>query len=275
MTLSPRIEPHDQEDLRWYFRDGLKRLERPSNMQQQLDRLSLYYHRARPCQRCGGDAQSGTSGTGFVPGKPTVEIDPKTRLPKYGCSPGRAPTSDEVEHLATLDIPPPIGEGLCPKCKGRGWVEGRRGSGNDPQTARPTGSSKKGGGSASSDEGAESLARLGKVSRRLGDVEQASWVARAVLEAYYAPDGGDLGALWHLTPAGKTMMRDNPQGLPRQQLFANIRAQQAEKPKDGRRQQFEAAGEQARELLNHAIETWIAIVGTKPASELDDLEVVA
>src|SRR5690606_272306 len=56
------ISGTDADDLRWYFRDGLRRLEQPSNMQVQLDRLSLYYHRAKPCTACGGDIQRNTAG---------------------------------------------------------------------------------------------------------------------------------------------------------------------------------------------------------------------
>lgn len=250
------ISGTDADDLRWYFRDGLRRLEQPSNMQVQLDRLSLYFHRAKPCTACGGDIQRNTAGCGWVPSK----------------SKGRAPTEWERDLLGMLELLPPAADTLCKRCDGKGWVEGkRRNESRGELTARPTGSSMHGRGGADTG-GSESLARLGRVSRWLQAVTEHSYVARETLIAYYSPDGGDLGALWHLTPSGRKMLRDNPQGLPHQQLFANLRETQSQKPTEGRRAQFEAATEQSRELYRHACEVWLEV--TRPVREtlLDTLE---
>jgi hypothetical protein len=249
-----RISSTDADDLRWYFRDGLKRLEQPSNMQAQLDRLSLYFHCAKPCTDCGGDVQKSIAGCGWIPTK----------------SKGRPPTDWERSMLGMLDCLPPAADKLCPKCEGKGWVEGKRSrASRGPQTARPTGSSKHGN-PGREVGGSESLARLGRVSRRLAMVRERSYVAAGAIAAYYSPDGGDFGALWHLTPAGRKMLKANPHGLPHQQLFANLREAQTKTPTDGRRAQFDAANEQARELYQHAVEVWGQVVGNRQ-SIVDEL----
>lgn len=250
--VSAVIAASDAEDLSWYFKSGGLGVFMPSSTGTLIDRLKLMAP-GRPCLNCGGDAPSGRGGCGFVV--------TKTR--------GKAPSADQRLILAMLDLDipdemPPGADQVCKECDGRGWVMGRLSSAKKPLTARPTGSSKKGGGGGVN-VASENLERLGRVSGRLSSLRAAQGRVPAdlALEAFYAPGGGSTGALWELVAAGKTMLRRNTQKLPPIQFFANERADQADKPNHNREQQFRTAERQAVELHHAACTLWNSCRGAK------------
>lgn len=243
--VSAVIAASDAEDLSWYFRSGGLGIFMPSSTGTLIDRLKLMAP-GRPCDNCGGDAETGRSGCGFV----------VTKLR------GKPPSADQrlVMAMLEIDIPdemPPGADQVCKECDGRGWVMGRFSSAKKPLTARPTGSSKRGGGGGVNVSG-ENLEKLGRVSGRLSAVRsrQGAVPADLALEAFYAPGGGSTAALWELVPAGKTMLRRNSQKLPPTQFFANERADQADKPNANRDQQFRTAERQSTELHVAACLIW-------------------
>jgi hypothetical protein len=244
--VSSVINANDAADLRWYFRSGGLGVFAQSPTAALMARLEMFGKTARPCERCGGDPVRWNGGSGFEASRPAS-----------------APTERQQAYLRLLeiDIPdllPPAGDRVCRDCEGRGWTLPRfRTHATGKLTAQPMGSSKKGGGGGVEVD-ATDLARLGRISGRLSGVrgQQGPLPATAALEAYYSPDGGSLGALWHLVPAGKTMLRTNPQRLPPAQFFQNLRATQSEKPNEKRAAQFRAAEEQARELNDASCRLW-------------------
>lgn len=238
--VSSVLAAGDAEDLRRYFRTGgLTSRWAQSPLAGMLAMLELFARTARPCERCGGDPVKWNGGTGFV--------DSET---------GRAPERSTAERdyllgLLDIEIPVAIGDQLCRDCRGHGWVvKGSRRNASKPLTARPMGSSVKGE-PADVDTDTTELAWLGKVSGKLDKLRhhQGEVAALMVLEAYYSEDGGSMGALWHLTPAGRKMLRNNPQKLQPAQFFANERDAQRLEPKPNRRALFEAAEQQAKELF--------------------------
>lgn len=243
--FSAVIPASDSEDLRWYFRTGGLAVFAQSPTAALLARLEMYGKLARPCERCGGDPDRWTGGSGFEASKAPS-----------------APTEKQREFLALLELEVPeliaMGDRVCRGCDGRGWALPRfRTHSTAPLTARPSMSTKwREAGGVEID--ATDLARLGRVSGKLSGIRARQGEApfAGALEAYFSPDGGSIGALWHLVPSGKTMLRTNPQRLPPQQFFANLRAAQAEKPNDKRRSQFEAAEQQASELFAGCGRLW-------------------
>jgi len=248
--VSAVIRASDAEELRRYFRQGGLSVFNGSPTAALMARLSMFGHTARPCESCGGDPSRWVGGSGFVASKTKPrEVSARSRA-----------------LLAALDIfvpddglLPPAEDTVCRPCEGRGWALPRfKTHSRAPLTARPTGSSKKGGGGSAIDVNEADMALMGRVSGRLDKVRQAqgNLPAAATLESYYGPDGGTLGSLWHLTPSGKSMMRKNPNKLPPQQLWQNLRAEQSEKPTDGRAAQFKAADEQAEALYRATCTIW-------------------
>jgi len=243
--FSAIIPASDAEDLRWYFRSGGLAVFAQSPTAALLARLEMFGKTARPCERCGGDVERWNGGTGFEASKvPT------------------APSDKQRAYLALLeldvpDLMPLMGDRVCRDCDGRGWALPRFKTHSTAQlTARPSGSSVSDCGGFEID--VTDLARLGRVSGRLANVralQDRAPIAPA-LDAYFSPDGGNLGALWHLVPSGKTMLRTNPQRLPPQQFFSNLRAAQSEKPSEKRAAQFRAAEEQATELFTACGRLW-------------------
>jgi hypothetical protein len=240
------------ELLRWYFRNGGLEMFAHSPTAALLERARMFSYTATPCLTCGGDEARWQGGSGFV------HTTAKRRT-----------TDEQRAMLALLDLKldddgllPPAGDLVCRECEGRGWrLPKRYTHSREPITARPTGSSKRGYGAACATVSDADMDDLGKVTTWLARTAGLWAPARAALETYYAPDGGNLNALWALVPAGKTMLRTNPQRLPPTQLFQNLRNQQAEKPTDKRRAQFAAADEQAAELLAAVGTVWNQAVG--------------
>lgn len=253
-TLPSHITSTDAADLRWYFSTGRRKIEGSSNFGAMLDRMQHYGVHAKPCVKCGGK-------------RAVVDDDGKTISPEVVGS-GFVWTSKqwrERENLQRLGLLTDAvrdawnGDLTCPACKGRGVVAGRRGG-----TKGETMSIKKGGHSTQPDAdtgGDGSLARLGYVSRLLDRLKSRSMSAFRVIEAFYSPDGGSEACLWHLTAAGKTMLRGNGAGIPERQFFENERNRQAEDPNTQRRLLFQAADQQATALRIEAIGVWCEVRG--------------
>jgi hypothetical protein len=241
------IRPSDAVDLRWYCASGGCGVFSPSPTGALMATLEMYGRTAEPCVKCGGDLVKWNGGTGFV-----VSAAKKDR----------EPTEHELMVMQLLDLAPePIplfGDRVCGNCDGRGWkIRASRSHPKGGETARPKPPAKQAkAGVLIADT---NIARLGLMSRRLSAVQAVATIARAALERWYAPDGAD-GSLWELVPAGKTMMRVNPQKLPPQALFSNIRAEQAERPTLKRAAQIEAAGEQERTLYALSCRAWNSVV---------------
>jgi hypothetical protein len=160
------------------------------------------------------------------------------------------------------DLPPML-DRVCPECDGCGYHARYLSGAHGPLTARMTGSSvrSKLGGSYCPD--AADLI-VGSRLAGVGNVHQAS---REALECYYAPDGNTWVAVWHLTPAGKTMLRGRKiSALRHREAFANLIDEQSRKPTANRKLQFQAADEQSRELLTLARRIWNFVVGDAPAT---------
>lgn len=251
------IDPYEEGELRWYFEHGVARLEQSSNTLDQLERLAFYFHAARPCRACGGKwarvAADGTvlqvevPGTGFITS--TEEWRQRRALARL------------LGH--ELKLP---GDATCQKCGGTGWRPGGKRRARGPITARPTGSSVKGNG-APSTGGNDSLRKLGRLDGQLARLRRADPEAYATLEAYYCPAGVEmkLTSLWHLVPAGKTMLRGNDAGLTPRQFFENLSERQQKRPDPNRHLQFQAADRQAREKLEQAQHAWTALLDQEAA----------
>jgi hypothetical protein len=233
-TVSSVLRASDIQDLKWFFATGGLGAFRASTMGMMLERAELFAYQARTCHKCGG--------CGFVPA---------------GKAQSRQLTEYQAWTLGLIGIAantlPPLADKQCPECRGMGYIARKSPTHNrGAVTARPTGSSVTGGSADAMPEGA-SLARLGLVSRRLAAVPSA---AADALEAYYAPGGGTWVALWHMVPAGKTMLRGNQLKLPPAQFWANRRAEQEQKRDANRERQFREADEQAQGLLEAAARAW-------------------
>jgi hypothetical protein len=245
---APRyINPTDAADLKWYFATGRAQIDGKSNFGAMLERLSMFGQHARPCKACGG--QDGT-----------WDDDGNTVIPESSGS-GFVWSSEEskmkkaLEDLGLIEPVKLSGDLTCPRCKGRGWVvAAKRRSGRGPMMkvkAQHDCSGESGGN--------ESLARLGHISRLFSLVKKASYRASEALESYYSPGGESEACLWHLTPAGKTMLKQNGHNLPERQFFENERNRQAENPNTERQLLFRAADSQAAELHAYMVELWTEI----------------
>jgi hypothetical protein len=252
--VSAIISARDSEDLRWYFKTGGLNMFSGSPLGAMLHKMELFHTAARPCTKCGGDLQRWNGGTGFMPEETDSE------------SPKGLATDKQAEIAALLDIQlareglAALGCKLCTSCGGRGWALPKRKTQlTKPLTARPTGGSKQGGQGNGVDVSDQNMARLGRVSRRMDMVRaaQGNYPAAAAIEAYYSPDAGDdVGCLWHLVPAGKTMLRGNSSKLHHTQFFQNLRAEDRQNPDNNRQLQFAAAQEQSTELFRVSCQMW-------------------
>ncbi|HWA29134.1 MAG TPA: hypothetical protein VG734_26020 [Lacunisphaera sp.] len=187
--------------------------------------------------------------------------------------------------LAMPELPAAFdGDMLCPDCEGRCWLVGAVSARRRRKSTRPipkaspfrvTRPSLDGlpnvypltsqdppKGYELSDEMHADLTWLAKMSRRimrlLDQNPNDGQNALEVLGCYAAPDGGNVGALWHLVPSGRTMLRTNPLKLHHSQLFANLREAQRQKYDEKRFLQFKAANEQALKLFEWACTLWNA-----------------
>ena len=269
------LSREDAEDLHWFCRRNGAAVFLRSNCGAQIAILSAVGS-AVPCDRCGGDRESGRLGSGVVPANArryAARVEAEAAIWREA---GREPPND---------LPLPIDEAaLCPDCKGRGFrpdelprmppewprrlrngdVEQLQTSWEAAQiTAWPTGSSVSGKSAAFASAGEQDFARMGFIGRRLDAVAQADPRAVCALDAYYAEDGDQLLPLYELVPAGLKLLRRS-QGdrleLSTLQRLENELAAERQSPEMRRKALLDAAHDQARDLYQAACRAWNAVV---------------
>ncbi len=254
-----RLTREQESDLRFYFEHGVDRLESPSNMAAQLERAEFYFTHARPCLECGGTRavfdDDGNTITAELPGSGFVTSSADFKMRR------------QVAKLVGAEFELP-GDLTCPKCNGRGWVDGPKSNAHGPLTARPSGSSVQGSGVPDTG-GNDSVARTGKLDRQLAILRRQDHRLYAALASRFSPQGYERGisSLWHLTPAGKMMLRGNGMGLPERQYFENL-SDRLTREQDSKKSaklanQIEAANDQAERLEQEAIDAWQAALGAE------------
>lgn len=234
-----------------------------SSIGAQLDRASLYAHRARPCTMCGGDVAKGRSGRGTI-------------WPAGSGARHARALQAEAEVAACLGLDPAdpanldpglLGES-CPGCDGRGWVVDPRArhDSTDPLTARPTGSSRQPWTGCGDSDDAETLALLGVVSRRLAALPER---LADVLRCFYLPSPvrESPRAVWPLVPAGKTLLKQSHASVGPWQAIETLLQAQADRPTATRAQQIATANAQAEALISEAVEAWALLVRAEVQSQ--------
>lgn len=250
LLARPHISTTDEADLRWYFSVGRRQIEGSSNFGAMLDRMEHYGTHTKPCLKCGGRRAvvvngvtevSEQAGSGFV----------------WSSQEGK--TRQLLKSLGLFDEEWK-GDLVCPQCHGWGLVPNKRRSKCERAETMAVNETR----SAVSDDcagGNASMARLGHISRLIGNVRSESPRAAAVLEAFYSPGGESEACLWHFTPAGKTMLRKNNMELPERQFFENERNRQKDSPNKERELLFRAADSQAAEMRRFMVEVWAKVRG--------------
>lgn len=242
-----------------------------STMGPMLDRARLFAVHARPCTACGGDVARHRPGRGTV--WPERTDAARKRAMQHEIAVARFLGLDPE-----IDTDPGLHGETCQQCSGIGWVVDNR-TAHAPKAPRPpagaplwargavrelcdalpTGSSQEAGTSRDEVADHETLALLGLVSRRLLAIGERH---ADVLRAYYLPTPVQESprAIWPLVPAGRTMLRSSHESVGPWQAIEGLLEEQARRPTEKRRAQFDAANRQAEELLSAAVAAWCAVV---------------
>ncbi len=264
------------KDLQWYAKqNGGLFAPQASTFAAMIERLALMSFGSRNCTRCGGSKSKpgrGFVARGRVPYAEQLRRWRLAQMKREGLSAAGSP--QQVERLRALGLDaytwktiaeffpelPALGLRDCPECHGRGVIpRTTRSSASKPLTARPNGGSRKGGsGSSSGGMNEQDLRRRGRIDRRLARVRTAQPSTAGVLDTYYAQQNGreTLIAIWHLTAAGRKMLRENHLGLTTRAFFQNRIDQQRLNPDKHRAWLHAEADRQAAELLELAVVTW-------------------
>ena len=211
-----------------------------------------------PCRKCGGRRRklrngewSEKGGCGWV-----------TRR-------GKAPPAHRSIWKVLADrhdgIVPELREMMCPACEGRGWVQRKRKRRVRVRdiTAWPTGSSKRGAGPNTAVVLADPS---GEVTRWIAEMVEAELdlgrpprvPSLVIVETYFTSDRSKV-ALWPLTAAGTTLLRQCPDELGELhpvQWLDNERTAASEQEGHRNRALVEAAELQALELLEQSAYAW-------------------
>jgi hypothetical protein len=191
------------------------------------------------------------------------------------------PRNEEEARLLRLlevELPSPLGDRVCSECDGKGWIiEKYRRNFAGAVSARPMGSSIKSKMGGSIEMSGDNIWRLGHVMRLLREATARFPMATLVFECFYSPGGepldpaeekpvtltkrrlereAGLAGVWEITPAGKTMLKQNSFKLHPLQYFANQREEQRRKPKAARGDAFKAADDQAKMLVARSNIAW-------------------
>lgn len=247
--FSDEIGRDDMSELNDYFRmGGLSRLEK-SPMSGMLERSSMFFCEMAPCVYCGGelsvDGKEEVSGSGFF-----VDVDswPKEKRAKVEKHMGKKKVADGK--LADGEV--------CEMCNMRGWREvGRRSASNRVLTAQP----KKGAGvtqGAISNDNDVLFATCVRCASILDIADVLFPYTTQVLASICSGAKFGLLCLWHLTPVGKSMLRDNNDGIQEELFFAGIRGANELNEKKNVKKQLEDADEQAKQLKEKASKAWNA-----------------
>jgi hypothetical protein len=247
--FEPFIDRDSADQLRDYFRlGGLARFDK-SPMANMLANAEMFSAYLSPCIYCGGkrhkdDPSLDTGGTGFV--GDTTKWTPAMFKRINGMLSRMGMNGVDVH--SGID---------CPVCKCSGWVTtgGRKKSGQEI-TARPTGSSAPGNGN---DNGIDvALGTCAFVERILDRADVLFVHTTPVLASCYGTQNyGPIG-VWHMTPAGKTLLKRNGKDKDPVIFFIELRTEE-----DGKRtkilsEQLKAADEQARAAIDTAHRAWNA-----------------
>jgi len=163
----------------------------------------------------------------------------------------------------------------CLECRGTGWIgEQLRhrltarptctdGSGHvvgglenlDPLDVHSTGSSRHGEGGY--DVGDVAMFAIGRITRRLGRVYLRDPNLALALARFFAPQSGGALALWDLVPAGRTLLKQQGEGMTAAQTYQELAAKQRETQDARLGRQLAEAREQARALADQALAAWV------------------
>jgi hypothetical protein len=163
----------------------------------------------------------------------------------------------------------------CLECRGTGWIgEQLRhrltarptctdGSGHvvgglenlDPLDVHSTGSSRHGEGGY--DVGDVAMFAIGRITRRLGRVYLRDPNLALALARFFAPQSGGALALWDLVPAGRTLLKQQGDGMTAAQTYQELAAKQRETQDARLGRQLAEAREQARALADRALLAWV------------------
>jgi hypothetical protein len=114
------------------------------------------------------------------------------------------------------------------------------------------------------------------VSARLYRIQQAQDDLVAAAEAYYSEPKPKLEHLWHLVPAGRTLLRRNKTELPLNEFWAKQLLLLREHPLEGnRRMLLEQAELQAGKLLRRFWEAWLDASPSEAPPQPPPAEVLA
>jgi hypothetical protein len=274
-----RIAAADAIDLRWYFRNPPLVGVPESGFSGQLERAAAFSFGVMGCTKCGGRRTEPTrDGSGYAPSGKLGKVGyaaawslAMQELAKRDrfliVTPGGADMLGLLGSIKTVtweelrEAHPYIPDYMChqcPRCQGSGTVERRAGK-KKPITARPTGGSMQGGGSAPTatvhdDSG---VVRYGRISRLLEAVGRRSLWSRMAIEIYFS-EGGSVVALWRYTDAGRSWLDrlPNPAKLAPDALFENERAAQKANPTEARQRMLAAVVQEADERWDEACRAW-------------------
>lgn len=248
------IDRDDIDQLRLYFRlDGMSSFTK-SPLGGMLDNAMLYSPNYRPCVFCGGKRhgvnEDGTAigedigGRGFLVNVAKWSKDKRERYEK------RAKGKCDGESHPIVD------NADCVVCGTRGWIRTSRFYSKSKLTAQPradAGIHRET--SLNVDVQIGTCAIVGSILDRADVLFPLS---TAALASVYGRDNyGSIG-LWHLTPAGKTMLRGNSENMQPELYFANVRNKNHDQKSKNVTAQLELADEQSEWLIKTAKRSWNA-----------------
>jgi hypothetical protein len=260
------IDSDHATELRSYFRTGGTDKFSRSTASGMLDRAELYSAATRPCERCGGHVHKGTWVETDGAGNQTEVTDPIPDQAGCGFVPSgskrnKAVSQKNAELLALMGIEtdqvPISADEVCPDCRCHGWVVcGVHAVG--PLTARPSMTAHHGEPVAPNMDIDLHIAAI--CGKRLERADVLFALASGALSSFYYPGSLGIGSLWHLTPAGKKMLKGNSTNTSPEQFFAARRVAQESNKDPNVSRQFAACDEQAKAIMSAACRAWNAVV---------------
>lgn len=247
--FEPFLDLDSADQLRDYFRfGGLARFQQ-SPMAGQLAMAEMFSANLAPCIYCGGkrcdkDPAQEHGGTGFI--GDTSSWTPQMHKRINGEVRRRGLDADAI--TSGMD---------CPVCRCSGWVVvGNKKRSGEEITAKPTGSSKD-----RDDGGTNNDVILGTcaiVEKILDKADVLFEMTTTVLASCFGPQNYGPISTWHLTPAGKTLLKRNSKDKNETLFFIELRADSDGKGNKILRDQLKAADDQARAAIDAAYRAWNA-----------------
>lgn len=247
--FEPFIDHDSVTQLKDYFRlGGLARFEK-SPLATQLYRAEMYASNIAPCLYCGGtrhseDPSLDVGGAGFI--MMLSSLTP-TMLSRVKREIGR-------EAASTIQLTDGVD---CPVCNKTGWVvTSRRKSGGEQLTAKPNGMASPG---MTHDSDIDvALGTCAFVARIIDKADVLFPMTTTVLASCFGPvNYGSIG-VWHLTPAGKTLLRRNSTYKDEVLFFVGLKNEAEAKCDKTLSAQLKAAETQASAAIDAAYKAWNA-----------------